>query len=136
MPVTTRNITFLVGDPYEPSFATVTGRGDNPTYKWVFFTPGKPIYFRPFIEVILGRDRPCRSLQEKGGSKWTSKWIYIYISHRIHGTGIKKKLQLVDFLMANDSVDVGKYTSPMGAMGIICDFTSHPVIQLISMGSG
>ena len=62
--------------------------------------------------------------------------LYIYISHRIHGTGIKKKLQLVDFLMANDSVDVGKYTSPMGAMGIICDFTSHPVIQLISMGSG
>ena len=23
-------ITFLVGDPYKPSFATVTGRGDNP----------------------------------------------------------------------------------------------------------
>ncbi len=30
--VTTRIITFLVGDPYKPSFATVTGRGDNPTY--------------------------------------------------------------------------------------------------------
>ena len=30
MPVTTRIITFLVGDPYKPSFATVTGRGDNP----------------------------------------------------------------------------------------------------------
>ena len=28
--VTTRIITFLVGDPYKPSFATVTGRGDNP----------------------------------------------------------------------------------------------------------
>ena len=23
---------FLVGDPYKPSFATVTGRGDNPRY--------------------------------------------------------------------------------------------------------
>ena len=23
---------FLVGDPYKPSFATVTGRGDNPKY--------------------------------------------------------------------------------------------------------
>ena len=22
----------LVGDPYKPSFATVTGRGDNPSY--------------------------------------------------------------------------------------------------------
>ena len=28
--VTTRISTFLVGDPYKPSFATVTGRGDNP----------------------------------------------------------------------------------------------------------
>ena len=24
--------TFLVGKPYKPSFATVTGRGDNPMY--------------------------------------------------------------------------------------------------------
>ncbi len=26
------DITFLVGDPYKPSFATVIGRGDNPIY--------------------------------------------------------------------------------------------------------
>ena len=26
------DITFLLGDPYKPSFATVTGRGDNPRY--------------------------------------------------------------------------------------------------------
>ena len=32
MPVTTRTITFLVGDPYKLSFATVTGKGDNPRY--------------------------------------------------------------------------------------------------------
>ena len=30
--VTTRIITFLVGDLYKPSFATVTGRGDNPRH--------------------------------------------------------------------------------------------------------
>ena len=30
--VTTRIITFLVGNPYKPSFATVTGRGDNPRH--------------------------------------------------------------------------------------------------------
>ena len=30
--VTTRIITFLVGNPYKPSFATITGKGDNPTY--------------------------------------------------------------------------------------------------------
>ena len=35
LPVTVTNgiITFLVGDPYKPSFATVTGRGDNPRYQ-------------------------------------------------------------------------------------------------------
>ena len=26
------DIAFLVGDPYKPSFATITGKGDNPTY--------------------------------------------------------------------------------------------------------
>ena len=31
IPDTTRMIIFLVRDPYKPSFATVTGRGDNPT---------------------------------------------------------------------------------------------------------
>ncbi len=30
IPVTTRIITFLVGNPYKPSFVTATGRGDNP----------------------------------------------------------------------------------------------------------
>ncbi len=34
--VTTRIITFLVGDPYKPSFATVTGRGDNPRYIFTY----------------------------------------------------------------------------------------------------
>ena len=30
--VTTRIITRVVGNPFKSSFATVTGRGDNPTY--------------------------------------------------------------------------------------------------------
>ena len=30
--VTTRIISCLVGDPYKPSFATITGKGDNPMY--------------------------------------------------------------------------------------------------------
>ncbi len=34
--VTTRIITFLVGNPYKPSLATVTGKGDNPTYSDVY----------------------------------------------------------------------------------------------------
>ena len=32
--MTTRIITFLVGDPYKPSFTTVTVRGPHPTYIW------------------------------------------------------------------------------------------------------
>ena len=34
--VTTRIIAFLVGDPYKPSFPTVTVRGPHPTYTRVF----------------------------------------------------------------------------------------------------
>ncbi len=30
--VSTRIVIFLVTDPYKPSFATITGRGDNPIY--------------------------------------------------------------------------------------------------------
>ena len=33
--VTTRVVMFLVGDPYKPSFATVTGTGDNPNYRFM-----------------------------------------------------------------------------------------------------
>ena len=34
--VTTRIITFLVGNPYKPSFATVTGRGVDPIYVCIY----------------------------------------------------------------------------------------------------
>ena len=43
--VTTRIITFLVGDPYKPSFATVTGRGDNPMYT--------PFPLEGFVSVVF-----------------------------------------------------------------------------------
>ena len=33
MPVTTRIVMFFVAHPYKDSFATVTGRGDNPKYR-------------------------------------------------------------------------------------------------------
>ncbi len=32
--VTTRIVIFLIGNPYKPSFATVTGRGDNPRFTY------------------------------------------------------------------------------------------------------
>ena len=36
--VTTRIITFLVGNPYKPSFPTVTGRGPHPSYNPLILT--------------------------------------------------------------------------------------------------
>ena len=36
--VTTRIITFLVGNPYKPSFTTVTGRGPHPISTYYLFT--------------------------------------------------------------------------------------------------
>ena len=35
--VTTRIITFLVGNPYKPSFVTVTGRGPHPIYIYISY---------------------------------------------------------------------------------------------------
>ena len=52
--VTTRIITFLVGDPYKPSFATVTGRGDNPKFIPLLTTGFKN---------ISGGCPPCPNLQ-------------------------------------------------------------------------
>ena len=40
---------FLVGDPSKPSFATVTGRGDNPRFRHVLFT-----LFPTILEVENG----------------------------------------------------------------------------------
>ena len=35
--VTTRIVTFLVGNPYKPSFATVTGRGQHPKFTHMIY---------------------------------------------------------------------------------------------------
>ena len=34
--VTARIITFLVGNPYKPLFATVTGKGPHSSYKYIY----------------------------------------------------------------------------------------------------
>ena len=50
IPVTTRIVTFLAGDSYKPSFATVTGRGRQPSYIlreiWQDHGPKKNIIFK------------------------------------------------------------------------------------------
>ena len=49
--VTTRIILFLVGHPYKPSFATVTGRGGNPSYNLICWG------FKTFIFHGFGRSK-------------------------------------------------------------------------------
>ena len=51
--VTTRIITYLVGDPYKPSFATVTGKGDYPRHA-CFGHLGrmKPYYPQHDLELV------------------------------------------------------------------------------------
>ena len=60
--VTTRIITFLVGDPYKPSFPTVTGRGPHPIYTWIFKIWNKSAFWEVFWVkrhnfYTLGRSR-------------------------------------------------------------------------------
>ena len=45
--MTTRIITFLVGNPYKPLFATVTGKGPHPKYEFLyvfFFVKEEDVY--------------------------------------------------------------------------------------------
>ncbi len=55
--VTTRSITCLVGNPYKPSFATVTGWGVYPRYTHIWFVSKKPelfLCFQAFVACLLG----------------------------------------------------------------------------------
>ena len=69
--------TFLVGDPYKPSFATVTGRGDNPNYETFlgFFR-----FRNPKLNLYLSLESCVGGVDPKlvGGfnpfEKYWSKW--------------------------------------------------------------
>ena len=56
--MTTESFIFLVGDPYKPSFATVTGRVPPPTYKVrILHSPSTLFMFlmsTPFLLTIFG----------------------------------------------------------------------------------
>ena len=54
--VTTRIITFLVGDSYKPLFATVTGRGPHPIYTYIcliFYGKCREIYHTWMLWVLM-----------------------------------------------------------------------------------
>ncbi len=52
---------FLVGDPYKPSFAPVTGRGDNPMYN---------VYIK-FLTIYNDSKVDYRNIFSDGGKKST-----------------------------------------------------------------
>ena len=65
--VTTRIITFLVGNPYKPSFPLLLGRGDNPIYIYIYI-----------LIYVLHRYIYCLGTYEDIGSSqvgWEDEWI-------------------------------------------------------------
>ena len=66
--VTTRIISCLVGNPYKPSFATITGKGDNPRYTQVN------------LEAVCVQSSGLRLLYKYGpGPVWYIQTLSIYI---------------------------------------------------------
>ena len=76
IPVTTRIIPFLVGNPYKPSFATVTGKGDNPSYIDISTKKGNkkpeagkfPNRKRPWLQVDYGHEEARNFAAKKMGT--------------------------------------------------------------------
>ena len=64
--VTTRIIPFLIGNPYKPSFVTVTGWGDNPRC-----TYGKSIN----VAIFKGLDETYQLVTWSGSSGF-GKWLF------------------------------------------------------------
>ncbi len=83
--VTTRIIAFLVGNPYKPSFATVTGWGVDPSHPTFSRNPYNGYInsyywvdeFYPLLYRNNGSLDPgtCRSLGFRGSLNWLSQWL-------------------------------------------------------------
>ena len=66
--VTTRIITFLVGNPYKPSFATVTGWGVDPRFTILTIIVW---YVSTYVDILHGGRRAAlRGTAEKGDCYW------------------------------------------------------------------
>ena len=58
--VTTRIVSCLVGDSYKPSFATITGKGDNPRHSLQILFKGHPLLsLHTEISTGMARDIRC-----------------------------------------------------------------------------
>ena len=76
------DITYLVGNPYKPSFATVTGRGDNP--KYVPNGQDKIVRYKKSIRQgkIMWRknDADAFGAKKTGQTVWSTKpaWMLLH----------------------------------------------------------
>ncbi len=68
--VTTRIITFLVGNPYKPSFATVTGWGVDPTYTVYRYVPQGP-------QITVINHSQAQKLGWLNHFQWIQNWLVV-----------------------------------------------------------
>ena len=107
--VTTRIVTFLVGNPYKPSFATVTGWGVDPIYTiqdWRF----SPMATSLFPPCCQPRSLPL-FFEARPGRCWSADW----------GKGV---------IGASDQVQVDSYNS------ISCFFSKKCFLESSQHGAG
>ncbi len=71
--VTTRIIAFLVGNPYKPSFATVTGWGVDPIYHYIYIPRAQ------MTSIFEGQPPKTKPFPIKAGVIWVPG-MYIYKS--------------------------------------------------------
>ena len=70
--VTTRIISCLAGDSYKPSFATSTGKGDNPKYIYIY------IYLELVSPLFWGSFEPSKRRPFLHSKQGSFGYIYIY----------------------------------------------------------
>ena len=94
--VTTRIITFLIGNPYKPSFATVTGRGPHPRYTY-------------YISWISDSSMRMEKVNQKANIFSREKWwdlMVIFIAWYFLHTKSHQKTHKSKFFFIDKKVEV------------------------------
>ena len=74
MPVTTRIIIFLAGDPYTPSFPLLLGGGDNPRQKHVHHLPYGIMVSFVTDSTTLPQEKNCCNLPSCTSPSSATRW--------------------------------------------------------------
>ena len=84
--MTTRIITFLIGDLYKPSFVTVTGREVDLSYLYIFNLSGEMGRFLAFFSRMNWRFFPIEKEKFNFTSLSTCIKFLFPLANLIHGT--------------------------------------------------